>query len=113
MKLLAFTLVVAAAIIGCSSKQTTSQEARKNLEAKFAPQIGTATKTEFVEHFGNAEWCKIEASGGETCRFYRKKGTKWLGDEKRDKKSFEQFEQVIAEFDTNGVLKDFKASAQK
>jgi hypothetical protein len=112
-KTLLFSLLLVLA--SCSHKKETTAEAGKNLEDKWTPKVGSATKNEFIEEYGNPEWCKQEDSGLETRRFYRKKGTKWIGDKetKRDKKPIEQYDQVIADFDTHGVLKAFKSSAQR
>ena len=100
--------------IGCSHKPTTA-EAKKSIEDKYTPKVGAATKRELVEEYGSPEWCKLEEAGNETCRFYKKRGTKWIGDKetKRDKKNVEQFDQVIADFDSDGVLRKFKADAQR
>ncbi len=109
------SLTVGIAILaGCSGKKTTSStEARTEMESKWAPMVGKATKTEFVEQYGDAEWCKpIEDTGEETCRFYLKKGIKWVGD-KKDHKHFEQGDNIVADFDSKGVLKTFKAAAQR
>ena len=107
-------LIVAAALLvtaGCSHKETTSAQAQKALEEKYTPQIGTATKTELVQEFGNPEWCKPnEETGEETCRFYNKKGVQWMGD-KMDRKHYEKFDQVVANFDSKGILRSFKADA--
>lgn len=99
------------AVIGCSSKESSSN-AREKIDNKWGDRIGKATKSDLVEDFGNAEWCRPSDSGTETCRFYRKKGTKWMG-EVKDRKSFEQFDEVMAEFDQNGVLRSYKSNAQR
>lgn len=109
MKSIFAFLMTGILILGCSSKQT-SAEAKAGLEKKYTPKVGIATKSELVEEFGNAEWCKVEATGGETCRFYLKKGMRWVG-EKRDKKNVEQFDEVVAQFDGSGVLRSFKSNA--
>lgn len=109
--LIALTLILAS----CAGKKETTVEAGEKLKNKWEPKVGSATKNEFVEEYGNPEWCKQEASGDETCRFYRKKGTKWIGDKetKRDKKPVEQYDQVIADFTADGVLKKFTSTAQR
>ena len=114
MKILLMTLVVCFLFLsGCAGKKASSEEARKELESKWNPQVGKATKTEFVEQFGDAEWCKPdENSGEEVCRFYLKKGTKWIGD-KKDRKHFEQGDDIVANFDGSGILKSLKAKAQR
>ena len=100
----------------CASKSSTetSAEAKKQLDDKWSPKVGTATKSEFVEEFGNASWCRPKESGDgeETCRFLRNKGTKWLG-EKTDRKSVTQHDEIVAEFDHNGVLRSYKSTAQR
>jgi len=100
-------------IVSCASKQTSSSDARQELDDKWMKRVGSATKSDFVEHFGNAEWCRSQATGEETCRFYKKVATKWIGESKRDKKNYDSFDEVIADFDTNGTLKSFKANAQR
>jgi hypothetical protein len=115
MKHLALTISVLFLTLSCATKKPTTAEAQKNLDEKWTPQVGTATKNELIAEFGNPEWCKMQDEGTETCRFYKKKGTKWIGDKetKRDKKPVEQFDQLIADFDSNGVLRNLKSSAQR
>lgn len=114
MKKLTSLLIMAIAFTGCSSGPETTKQAQEKLEQNFGEKIGSATKSELVEYFGNAEWCKLEDSGRETCRFYRKKGVKWIGEkEQKDKKALEIGDQIIAEFDRDGILRSFKASAQR
>lgn len=111
LSVMLLALVLAA---GCASKKsTTSGEAREQLEEKWSGRVGSATKSDLMEQFGNAEWCKPNSIGEETCRYYRKKGTVWLGDSKKDKKSYETYDEVIAEFDANGKLKSYKTNAQR
>lgn len=101
-------------LAACASTPETTQQAQHKLEKNFGDKIGFATKPDLVEYFGHAEWCQLEDSGRETCRFYRKKGTKWIGEkEQKDKKALETGDQIIAEFDREGVLRSFKASAQR
>lgn len=114
MKNLISVFSLALLLTGCASAPETSKKAQEKLEQNFTDKIGSATKTDLVEYFGNAEWCKVEESGGETCRFYRKKGTKWIGEKDiKDKKALETGDQIIAEFDRDGILRGFKASAQR
>jgi hypothetical protein len=114
MKYFVGSLITFALFTACSHHQETTQEAKAKLESKFEDKIGSATKGDLIEYFGNAEWCKIEDSGRETCRFYRKTGVKWVGEkEQKDKKAVEKGDQIIAEFDKDGVLQSFKASAQR
>ena len=98
--------------LNCASKKINTSDAKQELEDKYSKQIGTATKSDFMEQFGNAEWCRPQPSGDETCRFYLKRGTRWLG-EKRDRKSYEQFDEIVADFDSAGKLKSFTANAQR
>ena len=108
-----FLVVLTGLILtGCASKQTSSADARQDLENKWSKRVGSATKSDFIEQFGTAEWCRPQPTGDETCRFYKKLATKWMGESKRDKKSYEAFEEVVADFDSNGTLKTFKANAQ-
>ncbi len=115
MKTLALITAVLSFVMltGCSGKKSSSSDALKELEAKWTPAVGKATKSEFVENYGNAQWCKPdENSGEETCRFYLKKGTKWLGDAK-DRAHIDQGDDVVANFDNAGILQSFKAKAQR
>lgn len=109
------TVVMAAVFLAsCASKPITSREAREKLEQDFSSKVGSATKTDLIESFGNPEWCKVETTGTESCRFYRKKGTKWIGEkQQKDKKPVEMGDQIIADFDKDGILRSFKASAQR
>lgn len=109
-----FALALAAVVAGCASKQTASStDVKKELETKWEKRVGSATKSDFVEDFGDPEWCRpSEDTGTETCRFYKKKGTKWMG-EKTDRKHYEAFDEIVADFDSKGVLRSFKANAQR
>ena len=114
MKKLIIFIVLSVIYTGCSSAPETSKQAQEKLEENFSEKIGSATKTDLIEYFGNAQWCKLEDSGRETCRFYRKKGVKWIGEkDQKDKKALETGDQIIAEFDREGILRAFKASAQR
>ena len=114
MKNLLVALLVVGVSVSCSSKKgVSSTEAQEKLHETWSAKVGSATKSELVEHFGNAEWCRKDEIGEETCRFYKKKGTVWMGDDKRDKKSYESFDEVVATFDTKGVLKTYKSNAQR
>lgn len=113
MKTLLSLAVVTLLVASCASKKTMdSSDARQSIEDKFANRIGVATKEDFVQEFGNANWCRPSPTGDENCRFYQKVGTKWTG-EKTDKTYREAFNEVFAEFDTTGVLKSFKVNAQR
>ncbi len=108
------SILALALFASCASKPTTTtSQARQALEDKWSKRLGSATKADFVQDFGNAEWCRPQVSGEETCRFYKKLATKWMGDDIRDKKSYEAFDEVVADFDTQGALKGFKANAQR
>lgn len=97
--------------VSCSSKKTTA-EAKSELDSRWTKKVGSATKSEFIEEFGHAEWCKAEAGGGETCRFFMKKGIRWAGD-KTEKKAIVQYDEVVASFDPAGHLREFKTNAQR
>lgn len=100
-------------VAGCGSKKTSSDDALAKLESRFSDRVGKARKSELVEYFGTADWCRSnESTGGETCRFYKKTGTAWVG-EKRDKKNYLQFDEVLVEFDSKGILREFTPSAQR
>jgi hypothetical protein len=113
------TLAIALLLVlaGCSHKQTgdglTSSEAREKLEKKYKKLVGEATKTDFTEEFGSANWCRVKEPSGETCRFYKKMGTRWIGEEGRDKKNLEMFDEVVAEFDGKGTLRSYEVNAQR
>jgi hypothetical protein len=112
MKTLCF-LILAIALSSCAHKETTSADAKKALVGRYEERIGKATKEDLIEDFGNPEWCRPqEETGNETCRFYRKKDTKWMGG-KKDRVHYEAYDQIFADFDSSGVLKTFKASAQR
>ena len=99
----------------CASKSAVpSSAAQSDLEDKYNPLIGKATKADFVEEFGQANWCRPAASGSgeESCRFYKRIGTKWMG-EKDNRTHRETFDEMFTEFDSNGTLKSFKANAQR
>jgi len=110
------SLVITALLLvtACSHKPvlTTSSDAQKDLQAKYTNQIGTATKEDFIQEFGPANWCRDE-SGEQTCRFYKKIKTEWMGQPPTDRVHRETFDEVVATFDTNGNLKTFKATAQR
>jgi len=99
-------------ISGCASKEVSSSQAQKEIEGRYTPKVGSATKGDVIQEFGNARWCRPLAEG-EECRFYRKKKTAWIGDEKKDKQSYETYDELFAEFDSSGILRSFKAGAQR
>jgi hypothetical protein len=105
-------LGAAAAMSACASKPSSSGEATSKLEDKWKSKIGVARKTDFIEDYGTAEWCRNETSGEETCRFYKKGKTRYLGDG-RDKKAVENYDEVVADFAVDGTLKSFKANSQR
>ncbi len=108
-------VLTAVALAGCASEQTGSSQAREKLEKSFEPQIGQATKADFIEQFGPPQWCRPKESGDETCRFARKVGTKILGDkrDKTDRKRVEQYDNVLTEFDGYGRLRSFEVDTQR
>ena len=112
MKRILFLSLAAFLVMSCSHQQTATQ-AREALESRYTPRIGKATKQDIMEEFGNPEWCKLDDSGSETCRFILKKGVKWVGTDNTDKTELMQFDQITAQFDSDGVLRSFKANAQR
>lgn len=112
MSKIIYVLFSLAFLVGCAGKETSTEEAREELLDKWTPKVGSATKSQFVEQFGNPEWCRKRDSGAETCRFYNKRGVKWMGDAK-DRKSYVQYDQVVADFDGNGVLRSFEGDSQR
>lgn len=100
-------------LLGCAAPKTNSSEAREALEKKYSSKVGSAKKQDLVEHFGQPEWCHPDSGSGETCRFYQKIGTNWVGQGKRDKKSYEAFDELVTVFDSQGVLREIKANAQR
>jgi hypothetical protein len=110
-------LVCLLILAACSSNQVgdglTSSEARTKLQEKYKDKVGNYNKTDFIEEFGSANWCRPKEPGGETCRFYKKIGTKWIGEEGRDKKNLEMFDEIVAEFDGKGMLRSYEANAQR
>ena len=106
-------VALALAVVGCASQKVVeSSNASKDLEDRYSGRVGAATKTDFVQEFGNANWCRPQPTGEETCRFYKKLTVKWDG-EKTDRTHREAFDEMIADFDQNGVLKSFKANSQR
>ena len=111
LSVVVFSLAVIA-VMGCASKGTVeSSTARQQLEDRLNARIGKANKQDLVQEFGPANWCR-EEDGLEKCRFYKKLDTKWQG-EKKDRVHRETYDEVIADFDSKGVLKAFQASAQR
>lgn len=111
----ALALVLVTTFVGCASNETKSSEAREKLEKSFEPQIGKATKSDFIEQFGPPQWCRPQETGVETCRFARKVGQKWVGDknDKTDRHRVEQYDNVITEFDGYGKLRSFEVDTQR
>ena len=91
---------------------TTSADAKRALDERYKKEIGAATKADFVEAFGEAQWCRPQPGGEETCRFYNRLETKWGGD-KLNRTHYDTYDQVVAVFDTNGTLKSFESTAQR
>src|SRR3954468_15679236 len=99
-------------LVACAHKTEPAEstaEAKRNLEEHWKGRLGSANKEEFVSEFGNPAWCKVSSGQEETCRFYKKIKTKWIG-EAPDKKSIELFDEVVADFGTDGTLRQFKAN---
>lgn len=112
MKLLTIAIALLVVAACSSQKNVTSADAEKSLKQRYEAKIGSATKTELVQEFGNPEWCRDNDMGGETCRFYKKLDTKWMGPT-TDRKNYSTYDEVVADFDTNGVLQKYDAKAQR
>jgi hypothetical protein len=114
MKKLLFAFTFSVLIVSCASKPTTSSEqVKKELTTKWQDRVGQSTKTDFVEEFGQAEWCEQEDTS-EKCRFLRKKGTNWVGEKNEaDKKRVDMFDQITATFDKDGILRAIDVKAQR
>lgn len=97
----------------CASKKTLSTaDALKDLNSRYEGRIGKARKAELVEEFGQADWCEQKPGGTETCRFYRQMGTIWKGD-KENRTRYDSYDEVVAEFDPQGIMRDYKARSQR
>ncbi len=109
-----FFLVLGLVLIAsCAGKGTkSSADALKDLNKRYSDKVGAANKTELVEEFGQADWCEQRPGGSETCRFYKSMGTQWKGD-KETRTRYEAYDEVIADFDGKGVLRDYKAKSQR
>jgi hypothetical protein len=99
-------------VAACTSTPAKSGDARLSIEQRYNNRIGSATKEDFVQDFGAPNWCRGQSTGGETCRFYKKTGVVWTGSE-TDRQHHDTYDEVVADFDSNGILKNFKAAAQR
>lgn len=101
-------------IAACASKSITptSSNAQRDIEERLNDRIGKATKQDLVQEFGTANWCRPQPGGDESCRFYKRIGTAWSGDT-ANRVHRETYDEVFADFDSNGLLKSFKANSQR
>jgi hypothetical protein len=100
-------------LASCASKpETSTSDALAELEKRYADKIGKATKSEFVEDFGQPMWCEQKPGGAENCRFYRRMGTRWKGDP-QNRTHYDAYDEMLAEFDPKGFLREYKAKAQR
>lgn len=107
------TLLIVLFVTACSStREVTSDNATTDFAKTFNSKLGTANKADLVSEFGGLEWCRQENAPGETCRFHFKKGKRWAGKD-RFKKAVEQYEEITAQFDENGILRSFKSKYQR
>lgn len=104
--------LVALGIVGCASGPKMSSEIQAELKEKWEDRVGKATKSDLVQEFGQAEWCRSRTIGGETCRFRKNLGTQWTGPE-TDRKHHAMFDEVVADFDANGILRSAETKAQR
>ncbi|MBY0371639.1 hypothetical protein K2X33_13215 [bacterium] len=109
----AVVLGLALVLSACASKKAANTEgALDALNQKYSERVGKAYKTELVEEFGTASWCEPQPGGGESCRFYKSLGSRWRGD-KENRNRYEAFDEVIADFDAGGLMRDYKARSQR
>lgn len=106
------TVLTLVFVSACAPKPTKSGDEIQKIEDKWKARIGYSTKSDFVEEYGNPEWCRMSDGQEETCRFYKKLKKRYIGDG-RDAKEVQAYDQVIAEFGVDGKLKSFKADAQR
>ena len=108
-----FAIILALGAISCASKSgVDTTDARKELEERYTKRIGSATKSDLVQEFGSPNWCRPQTTGEESCRFYKKLGTKWMGDP-NNRTHYDQFDELVVDFGTDGTMKGFKADAQR
>lgn len=107
-----YVFIVMVVIAGCAHKETSSQ-IRARLDSRWESQLGSATKSELIEDFGIPDWCRKEESGEESCRFFKRKGTQWVGEKKTEKRYYSTYDEILADFDNQGKLKNFKTNAQR
>lgn len=109
-----FLLLLLLSLLCSCAHHETSRDASKALQFKWESELGKATKAELVEDFGTPDWCRsVESAGTESCHFYRRKGTHWVGEKKVEKHPYVTFDEIFADFDSSGLLKSFKAQAQR
>lgn len=101
-------------MVSCASKQKSesTSNALKDLDSRYSEKVGKANKTELVEEFGTADWCEPKPGGGEKCRFYKAMGLQWRGD-KENRTKYQTFDEVVADFDSQGTLREYKARSQR
>ncbi len=108
------TLLAIFLLIGCASSEIkmSSHEAKEKLEKKYSSKIGVIGVQELTEDFGPPEWCKDSETGTRVCRFYRKYETKWTGP-KTDRKHYDTFDEIVAEFGYDGKLRSYEIRTQR
>jgi hypothetical protein len=111
-KALTIALMLGLAACASTKKTKSTADALKDLNARWQDKIGVAAKSELVEEFGQADWCEQKPGGAETCRFYHSLGIVWKGD-KENRTKYDTFDEIVAEFDPQGVLRDYKARSQR
>lgn len=112
-RILSFMILLSLVAVSCATKKDVdTSDARKELEDRYMRRVGTATKSDFIQEFGAPNWCRPQNTGEETCRFYKKLGTKWMGDAS-NRSHYDQFDEMEVDLDTDGKLKGFKANAQR
>lgn len=92
--------------------QPKTYDAKRDIEEKWKPLMGKATKQEFVQEYGAPSWCEFSDGKEETCRFHKTMGEKWVGD-RLNKRRVEIYDEVVATFSVDGTLKTFDPKAQR
>ena len=99
-------------LMGCASGTVTSKDSRESIKDDYKDKVGVATKTDLIEDFGPAQWCRPQDGGGETCLFRRDIGTKWVGP-KLNRKSVPTYDELSADFDFQGKLRSYEVTTQR
>jgi len=86
---------------GCQSLPRSSEDAKQRLLSMF--QMGKSEKKDLIQEFGSAQWCKIQSSGEESCRFFRSFPKIIMG-KGMQRRTYVPFDEAMTEFDKSGKL---------